>query len=160
MSPARPSELHARLRVAIEPVVGASGLFLEDATVAAAGRRKVVRVVVDLPDGPGGVGSDQLSAVSREVSHVLDDADLVEGAYTLEVTTAGTDRPLTEARHYRRAVGRLLVVRTTDGRELTGRLREAGETGVVLDVDGTAEELGYDRLTRARVEIELNRPEA
>lgn len=160
MTPARPAEMHARLRAAIEPAVAAQGLLLEDVTVAAAGRRKVVRVVVDLPDGPGGVGSDQLAAVSREVSRVLDDADLVEGAYTLEVTTPGTDRPLTEPRHFRRAVGRLLAVRTTDGRDLTGRLREADEGRIVLDVDGAAEELGYDRLARARVEIELNRSEA
>lgn len=160
MSPARPSETHAELRAAIEPIVGASGLFLEDVTVASAGRRTVVRVVVDLPDGPGGVGSDQLANVSREVSRMLDDADLVAGAYTLEVTTPGTDRPLTEPRHFSRAVGRLLAVRTTEGRELTGRVRTADASGVVLDVDGAAEELGYDRLSSARVEIELNRPEA
>ncbi len=159
MSPARQSELLDRLRSAVEPVVGAAGLFLEDATVAAAGRRKVVRVVVDLPDGPGGVDSDRLSDVSREISKVLDDADLLEGAYTLEVSTPGTDRPLTEPRHYRRALGRLVAVRTVAGRNTTGRLEEADDAGVVLESDGRRERLGYTEISRARVEIELNRPD-
>ncbi|WP_127130736.1 ribosome maturation factor RimP [Georgenia sp. SYP-B2076] len=159
MSPARPSDLLNRLRAALEPVVGASGLFLEDVTVAAAGHRKIVRAVVDLPDGPGGVSSDQLSEVSREISGVLDDVDLVEGAYTLEVTTPGTDRPLTEPRHYRRAVGRLVTAETTAGRAVTGRLREADAAGIVLDVAGRREELSYAKLSRSRVELELSRPD-
>lgn len=159
MSPARATDLLDRLRAALEPVVAAAGLFLEDAAVAAAGRRKVVRVVVDLPDGPGGVDSDRLSDVSREISGVLDDVDILEGAYTLEVSTPGTDRPLTQPRHFRRALGRLVRVRTSHGREITGRLQEADDGGVVLDVEGRREGLGYGEIARARVEIELNRPE-
>ncbi len=159
MSSARPTDLTDRLRGAVGPVVDDAGLLLEDVTVATAGRRKVVRVVVDLPDGPGGVDSDRLGDVSRAISAVLDDVDRVEGAYTLEVSTPGADRPLREPRHFRRAVGHLLKVTTVDGRGLTGRLREAGETGVVLDVGGATEELGYDRLAKANVEPELNRPE-
>ncbi|GAA1623633.1 ribosome maturation factor RimP [Georgenia ruanii] len=159
MSPARATDLLDRLRAALEPVVAAAGLFLEDAVVAAAGRRKVVRVVVDLPDGPGGVDSDRLSDVSREISRVLDDVDLLEGAYTLEVSTPGTDRPLTQPRHFRRAVGRLVRVRTGDGREITGRLQEADDASIVLDLDGRREGLGYGEIARATVEIELNRPE-
>jgi ribosome maturation factor RimP len=159
MSPARPTDLPDRLRGALGPVVDAAGLYLEDVTVAAAGRRKIVRVVVDLPDGPGGVDSDRLSEVSRQISALLDDVDLVEGAYTLEVSTPGADRPLREPRHYRRAVGRLVRARTTDGRELTGRLREADDAVAVLDVDGRRHELPYAEVADARVELELNRPD-
>jgi len=159
MSPARPTDLTDRLRGALGPVVDAAGLYLEDVTVAAAGRRKIVRVVIDLPDGPGGVDSDRLSEVSRQISAILDDVDLVEGAYTLEVSTPGADRPLREPRHYRRAVGRLVRARTTDGRELTGRLREADDAVAVLDVDGHRHELPYAEVADARVELELNRPD-
>ncbi|UNX55918.1 ribosome maturation factor RimP [Georgenia sp. TF02-10] len=173
MSPARPHEAQGRLRAALAPVVDAAGLLLEDVTVARAGRRTVVRAVVDLPDGPGGVGSDQLSEVSREVSRVLDDVDAVAGSYTLEVTTPGTDRPLTEPRHYRRAVGRLVTLTTTDGRTVTGRLTqtdagadapagagtETASGGVVLDVDGAADRLPYAQLAGGRVQVELQRPE-
>ncbi|GAA4423491.1 ribosome maturation factor RimP [Georgenia halophila] len=159
MSRARPTDLPDRLRGAVGPVVDAAGLLLEDVTVAAAGHRKTVRVVVDLPDGPGGVESDRLADVSRAISAVLDDADLIEGAHTLEVSTPGADRPLREPRHFRRAVGRKLRVSTAEGRELTGRLRDADERGIVIDVDGTAQDVPYERVGKARVEIELNRPE-
>ncbi|MPV39170.1 ribosome maturation factor RimP [Georgenia subflava] len=157
MSAHRPTDLAARLRGALEPVVGGADLYLEDVTVAAAGRRKVVRVVLDLPDGPGGVDSDKLADASRRISALLDDVDLVEGAYTLEVSTPGADRRLTEPRHFRRAVGRLVALRTTDGRSRTGRLREADEAGVVLDVDGKREEVALAEVADARVEVELNR---
>jgi ribosome maturation factor RimP len=159
MSPARPTDLPDRLRGALGPVIDAAGLYLEDVSVAAAGRRKMVRVVVDLADGPGGVDSDLLADVSRQISALLDDADLVEGAYTLEVSTPGADRPLREPRHYRRAVGRLVRARTTDGRTVTGRLREADDVAAVLDVDGSRQELPYAEVADARVELELNRPD-
>jgi ribosome maturation factor RimP len=159
MSPARPTDLPDRLRGALGPVVDAAGLYLEDVSVAAAGRRAVVRVVVDLADGPGGVDSDLLADVSRQISALLDDVDLVEGAYTLEVSTPGADRPLREPRHFRRAVGRLVRARTTDGRTLTGRLREADDSVAVLDVDGDRQELPYAEVADARVELELNRPD-
>ena len=92
-----------QLRSILEPAVVASGLYLEDVVTAAAGRRTTVTVVVDLADGPGGVSSDQLSEVSRAVSEALDAADPIKGAYMLEVTTPGIDRPLTTPRHFRRA---------------------------------------------------------
>lgn len=159
MSAPRPTDLPVRLRSALEPVVGGAELYLEDVTVAVAGRRTVVRVVVDLPDGPGGVDSDQLSDASRRISAALDDLDLVESAYTLEVSTPGADRRLTQPRHFRRSVGRLVVLRTADGDARTGRVREADDARVVLEVDGRLEQVALGEVTDARVEVELNRPD-
>lgn len=158
MSPHRPHDLPDRLRAALGPVVEGAGLYLEDVSVAPAGRRTVVRVVVDLPDGPGGVDSDALSAVSRSISGVLDDVDLVEGAYTLEVSTPGAERRLVEARHFRRAVGRLVVLRTGAG-GTTGRLVAVEGGDLVLESDGRRSTVPLGQVADARVELELNRPE-
>lgn len=91
------------------------GLFLES-VIYARGKSPLLRVVIDLPDGPGGVTSDQLAEATRTVSEVLDaDPDLVPGSYTLVVTTPGVSRPLRDERHFRRAIGRRVAVTTLDG---------------------------------------------
>lgn len=136
----------------LEPVVEGAGLYLEGVTLTPAGRRTVVRVVVDLPDGPGGVSSDALVEVSRLVSAALDDADLVPGPHVLEVTTPGVDRPLTEPRHFRRAIGRLVEVTTSSG-TTSGRLTEVRDAAVVLD--GT--EVAVEDISAARVLVEFGK---
>ncbi|MBD8060790.1 ribosome maturation factor RimP [Oceanitalea stevensii] len=153
---ARPSDVAAELRRVLEPVVTDAGLYLEDVSVSAAGRRSVVRVVVDLTDGPGGVGSELLTDVSRQVSTTLDDVDVVAGAYTLEVSTPGVTRPLTTARHYRRAEGRLVRLRTTSG-ALRGRVLAVDGEDVVIDTEGTRQVVALSDITSGTVEPELGR---
>ncbi|MFC4556087.1 ribosome maturation factor RimP [Georgenia faecalis] len=154
MGAARSSEVTTRLRAALEPVVAEAALLLEDVTASPAGRRSVVRVVVDLPDGPGGVDSDALAEVSRRISEVLDDVDLLQGAYTLEVSTPGIDRPLTDPRHFRRATGRLVRCATPAGPR-AGRLVDTDADGVWLEHDGAREHIDYAGITGAKVEPEL-----
>lgn len=144
-----------RLRSLLEPVVAAHSLYLEDVAVLAAGRRRLVRVTVDLPDGPGGVGSDALAEVSHAVSTALDAADLLPGAYLLEVSTPGTDRPLAEPRHYRRAQGRLVRLRTRSGDRLRGRIVAADAEGLTLEIDGVRRHISYADLAEGSVEVEL-----
>jgi ribosome maturation factor RimP len=148
-------EAASRLHSLLAPVVEECGLYLEDVTVGASGRRRLVRVTVDLADGPGGVGSDALADVSRAVSAALDDADPVPGTYVLEVSTPGIERPLTEPRHYRRAQGRIVHLRTQTGERLHGRLVAADGAEVVLVVGGSRRHLPYGELAQGRVEVEL-----
>ena len=134
----------------------ALGLDLEGVELASAGRRRVLRVAVDRD---GGVTLDDVAAATKEVSRLLDESDVMgEQPYLLEVSSPGTDRPLTHPRHWRRNTGRLVAVTTAAGSGLTGRVLEAGEDRVVLDVDGERQELGLDAVAKARVEVEFNRP--
>ncbi|XVV11492.1 ribosome maturation factor RimP [Actinoplanes sp. CA-131856] len=144
----------ARVRAVIEPVVVEAGYDLEDVSVARAGRRHVVRVLVDTD---GGIGLDDVAVVSRAISEALDTAEergdeVLAGEYQLEVGSPGVDRPLTEPRHWRRNRGRLVAVNG-----MTGRVTEAGDEGIVLDVDGTPHELGYAELGAGKVQIEFKR---
>src|SRR5436190_3270250 len=92
----------------LEPVMRAAGLDLESVRVGSAGRRRLLRVVVD---ADGGVDLDNIALVSREASARLDDTGAMgEAPYTLEVSSPGVDRPLTQPRHWRRATGRLVRV--------------------------------------------------
>ena len=148
----------ARVREVIEPVVTAAGYDLEDVNLSRAGRRHVVRVLVDTD---GGISLDDVAVVSREISAALDAAEeaggeVLAGEYQLEVGSPGVDRPLTLPRHWRRNVSRLVTV-TVAGRSLTGRVTAADETGVVLDVDGRSTEIPYAELGPGKVQIEFKR---
>ncbi|WP_283134333.1 ribosome maturation factor RimP [Rhizohabitans arisaemae] len=139
----------------LEPVVTAAGLELEDLTIAPAGRRRLVRVVVD---ADGGVSLDAVAAVSQAVSKVLDDADPFGGApYVLEVGSPGVDRPLTEARHWRRARTRLVKADLREGGSVEGRVTGADDEGVELEVGGEQRRYSYQDLARGRVQVEFRR---
>jgi ribosome maturation factor RimP len=148
----------SRVRAVIEPVVVAAGFDLEDVSLSRAGRRHVLRVLVD---ADGGISLDDVAVVSREISQALDAAEenqgeVLAGEYQLEVGSPGVDRPLTLPRHWRRNVSRLVAV-TVAGRSLTGRVTAATDTGVVLDVDGRSREIPYADLGPGRVQIEFKR---
>ena len=157
-----------RLVQLLAPAVEATGHDLEDVAVALAGARRVVRVVVDRD---GGITLDDVADVSRAVSEVLDAAevdepDLLGGAYVLEVSSPGVDRPLTAPRHWRRSTGRLVTAVLADGATVTGRVRSAQEVEVALDVDGVKGRPGSTRtlllaeVVRATVQVEFSRPGA
>jgi ribosome maturation factor RimP len=150
-----PDYRSALLGVLTDPLA-TSGLDLEDVQVTSAGRRKVVRVLVDKD---GGVSLDEVAGATTDVSAVLDSSDVLgDGSYTLEVTSPGVDRPLTLPRHWRRNVDRLVKVTRTSGETVTGRVIEAGDTSATLDVDGARTEQPYRDVAKARVEIEFSRP--
>ena len=147
-----------RVRRVVEPVVEAAGYDLEELTVSRAGRRHVVRVLVD---ADGGIDLDAVAVVSRQVSAALDAAEesggeILVGEYQLEVGSPGVDRPLRLPRQWRRNVGRLVAV-TVLGKALTARVIAADEGGVVLDADGTTVEAAWADLGPGRVQIEFNR---
>ncbi|MER0482994.1 ribosome maturation factor RimP [Streptomyces sp. Edi2] len=150
-----------RLRGLLEPLVAARDLDLEEIEVTPAGKRRVLRIVVDSDEG---VQLDECAELSREASQVLDDSDVMGGApYTLEVTSPGADRPLTELRHYRRAVGRLIKAQLHEGGELVARITAVDDSGLDLEVPGvkgrkpTTRRVSFDEIAKARVELEFNR---
>jgi ribosome maturation factor RimP len=155
--PSRPADT-GRLTRVLGPVVTAAGLDLESVRVTAAGRRRLLRVVVD---GDGGPSLDDIALLSRSLSAELDSSGVMgEDAYTLEVSSPGVDRPLTEPRHWRRARGRLVRVPLAPSAPgapgaVTGRVIEAREDGVTLDVDGRQRDFGYRDLGAGQVQLEF-----
>lgn len=153
-----------RLHQMLAPLVDAVGCDLEEITVSAAGRRSIVRVIVD---ADGGIDLDAVAAVSRVIAEALDEetpeGPAFAGAYVLEVSSPGVDRPLTEPRHWRRNRGRLVAVevRAPDSppRALTGRVQQVDDDGVTLLVDGAPMSVPWAQLGTGRVQIEFNRAE-
>ena len=133
-----------RLRPAIDGPLAGLGLTVQDLTVTPAGRRRVVRVVVDR-DLSGLAASDTTSPVpplsldevaeaTRVVSDVLDSSALMgEQPYVLEVTSPGVDRPLHGRHQFRRNVGRLVTVVTDGGDGCTGRILSVSGDSVEIE---------------------------
>ncbi|HMD93485.1 MAG TPA: ribosome maturation factor RimP [Trebonia sp.] len=144
-----------RLAGVIRPVVAAAGMDLESVRVTVAGRRRLLRVVVDSDHG---VSLDDAAIVSRDVSAALDATDVMgDVPYTLEVSSPGVDRPLTEPRHWRRAAGRLVRVKAGAAGTVEGRVLETDAEGVTMEVDGAKRRFAYGDLGAGAVQVEFGR---
>ncbi|MFM1917754.1 MAG: hypothetical protein RJB01_1269 [Actinomycetota bacterium] len=149
----------AQMVTVVERVLnGFTGVDLEGLEITPVGRRSVVRVSVDRD---GGIDLDLVAEISSAISAQLDAApDVLSGAYVLEVSSPGVDRPLTKPRHWRRARTRLVVTSLTDGTTLTGRVLSADEnTALVIDEAGVEHTLAFSDVVSALVQVEFNRAE-
>lgn len=156
----------------IDGALHGSGVVLEEVVVTPAGRRRVVRVVIDralevtgdVTQTLSSLSLDEIASATRTVSDALDESDLLgEQPYTLEVTSPGVSRPLTEASHFRRNVGRLVVVTPRDGDPVTGRIVRAGVDDLTVRIPSVKkaperdETLVYAGIDRADVQVEFSR---
>jgi ribosome maturation factor RimP len=107
---------------------------------------------------------DTIAELSRSASSVLDAVDGIEGHYVLEVSSPGVDRPLTTAKHFRRARGRKIELALTDGTQVTGRVGEMREDTLSLVVrDGGARDwavrsISLAEIVKAVVQVEFSAP--
>ncbi len=166
-----PSARTERISADLAEVLAPLDLVVEDVSVIPAGKRRLVRVLVDrdIPAESDPTAAippldlDQVASATRVVSDRLDETDAMgEQAYVLEVSSPGTDRPLTLPRHFRRNVGRLIELSVPDQAVVTGRITRADGAGFTLEVTGakgaTSEHTySYDDGLHAAVQVEFNR---
>jgi ribosome maturation factor RimP len=143
----------------VTPAVSDQGFYLEDVHVATPGNHRIVTCIVD---GDASLNLDQVTSVSRVISELLDEAAFMgETPFTLEVTSPGVDRPLTQPRHFTKNVDRLLKIIKLDGTEVTGRILSNTDLDVTLTVTVKKETLEQTvplaDIKRAVVEIQFNR---
>ena len=136
----------------LSPVVEKSGFILEEVKVTPLGRRRQISIIVDSEDRNPNL--DEVAGLSRAISTQLDEfSALGDSPFTLEVTSPGVDRPLTELRHWRKNIGRLVNIVTKEDKEISGRIQSVGSNGVTID--DTEYEL--TAIKRAQIQIEFNR---
>jgi len=153
VSPLSPDS--SRINEVLGDPLAALDLDLEAVELSPAGRSRMLRIAVDKD---GGVTLDDIAEATKAVSSALDESDLMgETAYTLEVTSRGVDRPLSEPRHWRRNHDRLVKATLSDGSQLTGRVGASDDDGVTLEVSGAERRLAYGDIVKALVQVEFNR---
>ena len=142
-----------RVERALTPAVADRGLDLELVDVQPAGRRRLVRVLVDRD---GGISLDEVAELSHLLSEVLDASDAMgDQPYVLEVSSPGVDRPLTLPRHWRRAKGRLVNVRGSDGATLAGRVLSSTDLDATLLTDSGERSVLLSNVALAKIELEF-----
>ena len=147
------------LQELLTPAVENAGFYLDEVQITSPGNHRTIICVVD---GPKPLNMDEVTAVSRIISEILDVAPIVgDEAFTLEVTSPGVDRPLTLPRHWSKNLTRLIKLVFNDGTVLTARLNEFNETHAFLveNIKGRMKnhEIAFADIKKAVVEIEFNR---
>jgi ribosome maturation factor RimP len=141
------------LKELLDPLVQKAGFILEEVKVTPLGRRRQISVIVDGEERNPNL--DEVASLSRAISAQLDDySGLGDSPFTLEVTSPGIDRPLTELRHWRKNLGRLVKILTKEDKEISGRIAEVQSEKVRID-DAIFD---FESIKRAQVQIEFNRP--
>lgn len=153
-----------RARETAESVCNSMGVDLEDCSIKQAGRREVLTVILDKD---GGIDLDEIARISFAISEELDSIEeLEEHPFVLEVSSPGTDRPLTEVRHWRRAISRLVNVSFTGDREdVLIRVQEVDGDQVIgadnKDAQSKDNSVTFkvSEVDKAVIQIEFNREE-
>lgn len=148
-----PIPLDIRLRALADEAAADAGLFVLDAVVRGRPGAQVVEVFVESETG---AGADDLAALSRSLGFLIETEGLISGAYRLDVSTPGADRPLTDPRQFRRHIGKPLAVRYADGdgeSAVDAPLTAADDDGITLGEGDAAVTVPYPNLREARVRL-------
>lgn len=145
----------ARVWELAAPLAAMQGLEIIEIELRHEGSRggRILRLYLDKNGGPN---MDELSRVSRELSAALDEHDVVDGAYTLEVSSPGINRPLKLPEHFKQFIGRRVRVRTRQlvqgRRSFLGLLLEVSTECIALDQDGTRFEIPFAVIEKSNYE--------
>ena len=145
----------ARVWQLAAPLAQTEGLEIIDIELKHEGGRggRVLRLYLDKEGGPS---MDDLSRVSHSLSDLLDEHDVVDGAYTLEVSSPGINRPLKRPEHFARYIGKKIRVRTHEliqgRRSFLGRLLEVFPDAIAIDQDGARREIPFSLIEKSNYE--------
>ncbi len=133
----------------ITPALTSLGFYLEDLNITTAGKRSLLTVIVDADRH---LSLDEVTVATKAISEIVENIPALGSTpFTLEVTSPGIDRPLTKPRHWRKNINRLVKIILLDGSQITGRIKQAGESAATIDEIV----INYLDIKRANLEIEF-----
>lgn len=160
------------IRRMAEEVTNREGCYLYDLEFVGSQSGRVLRVTID-KDGEGGVSVEDCTNVSRGLNLLLDVEDVIEGGhYNLEVSSPGLERPLKEPKHFEKAIGQEILVRTFQpllqfnenfpelgkAKQIQGTLRSFDSKGLNVDYQGREVFIPNETVTKAHVVFQFVNP--
>nr|MBU1328751.1 ribosome maturation factor RimP [Candidatus Omnitrophota bacterium] len=146
-----------KIKEIIEPILQEEQVELVEIIFRREAGRQVLRLLVDRD---GGIKLADCTRLNERISQFLDERDIIQESYVIEVDSPGIDRPFKTKRDYERAIGRLVRVtlseRIQDKKEYVARLEEVSDMGVKIDVKKKGLiEIPFEKIVRAREEVEF-----
>ncbi len=138
----------------LAPLAKAQNSVIENVSLTGSGNNQVLRVTVDLERAGANLSSDQVAQLAREFSLALDKHDPIDGAYTLEVTSPGADRQLTNLRQYRRSVGRAVKVVLRNDDKVDGTITAVETDGFTVEGSHGKRTIPFDDVKKAHLVVE------
>ncbi len=150
-------ELAGKIRELIEPAIDSMGAELDDMELGRMKGKILLRVYIEKQ---GGVSIGDCERVSREIATVLDVEDPFPGAYVLEVSSPGLDRPLRKPRDFIRFSGKKIRVVTNEPVDkqtfFVGKIENATDEDVMLVLQKDRKiTISYNNISKARLEVEV-----
>lgn len=142
-----------KIEEAVEPLVAQETMELVDLEWVQEGGRNILRFFLDKP---GGFTLDDCEYMSNRIGALLDSADMVQGSYTLEISSPGLNRRLKRERDFLRFMGHKVKVRLKTPEEggrrnFSGMLKMFEEGRVVVEIGTDLFKFPIDRIEEARL---------
>lgn len=128
-------------------------LFLVDLTVTGVSGKQLVLVLID---SESGLPIEMCSLISRKLLSKIEEKELIEGTFNLEVSSPGIDKPISLPRQYKKNIGRKLEIETLDGEIFEGELKKIEEQTIALYLKERVETIFLDKIKKAKVLISFN----
>jgi len=146
-----------KIKEIIEPILQEEQVELVEVIFRREAGRQVLRLLVDKDSG---IKMLDCVRLNEKIGQALDQTDIIQESYAIEVDSPGIDRPFKSKRDYERALGRLVRVtlneKISDKKEYIARLEEVSDAGVKIDVKKKGiMEIPFEKISRAREEIEF-----
>ena len=143
-----------QIQALVEPVLAESSAELVELLVRRQGNQTLVRLLVDKV---GGVSIQDCSRLNRAIGQALEEANLIEERYTIEVSSPGLDRPLVSKRDFERAIGEDLDLELTEDapgkKTMEGMLLSVQEQAVVITTASGNVTVPFGQIRTARKSI-------
>lgn len=141
----------------LEPLAEQHGVEIVTVEIVGARKAPTVRVYIDTPEG---VGFDELASAQAWINDRMDEIDPFPGAYTIEVSSPGIDRPLRTPEHFERFTGETVHVvcnKPIEGRgKYTGTLAGFSDGNVLVQVDDAQVSIPLDNVKKAQVKGQIS----
>jgi ribosome maturation factor RimP len=139
------------------PIASANEVELVEVKVSGLANQPTVRVFIDKESG---ITHEHCSAVSSQLSEILDENDFISEAYILEVSSLGVERPLNSLKDFQRFIGNLAKVKLKASinkqKQLRGKIIGVDNEIIIFEdkVHGNIK-FEFDRIAKANLEIDL-----